>query len=75
MAPLMDEQLRALRFLARRHGCAEEVLLAQGFTTGQLGWLVSIGLAKLRLGPGGKVPLVKITAAGRKAIANRRRQG
>jgi hypothetical protein len=67
---LSDEQLRALRFLARhRGGYAEEVLLAQGFTTGQLGWLVYVGLAKLRLGAGGRVHLVKITAAGRKAIA------
>jgi hypothetical protein len=47
---LSDEQLRALRFLARHPGgCAEEVLLAQGFTAGQLGHLVYLELAKLRL--------------------------
>jgi hypothetical protein len=39
-----DEQLRALRFLARhRGGCAEEVLLAQGFTAVQIGYLVFAG--------------------------------
>jgi hypothetical protein len=27
------------------------MLLEQGFTTGQLGWLVYAGLAKLRRGP------------------------
>jgi hypothetical protein len=73
MAPLTDEHLRALRFLAGySRGCAEEVLLAQGFTTGQLGWLVSVGLATLRRGRRGigrDVLLVKIAAAGRKAIA------
>jgi hypothetical protein len=73
MATLTDEQLRALRFLARhRGGCTEEVLLAQGFTAGQLGYLVSVGLAKLRAIGGGQkgVFRLKITAAGRKAIAH-----
>jgi hypothetical protein len=70
MAPLTDEHLRALRFLAsRRHGYKEATLLKQGFTAGQLGWLVSVGLAKLRPGAGGKVPMVRITEEGRKAIA------
>jgi hypothetical protein len=46
------------------------VLLAQGFTTGQLGWLVYVGLAKLRRGGGyAKVFRVKITEAGQRAIA------
>jgi hypothetical protein len=71
MATLSDEHLRALRFLARhRGGCDEAMLLAQGFTTGQLGHLVHTGLAKLRAAAGRtKVFRVKITAAGRKAIA------
>jgi hypothetical protein len=70
MADLTDEQLRALRLLARhRHGCNEAMLLEEGFTAGQLGYLVYAGLAKLRLGGGGKAFLVRITAAGRKAIA------
>jgi hypothetical protein len=71
MTALADEQLRALRFLAGRPGgCTEARLLQQGFTTGQLGHLVHAGLAKLRGGAGlTKVYRVKITAAGRKAIA------
>jgi hypothetical protein len=72
MATLTDEHLRALHFLARRprYGYKEATLLEQGFTTGQLGWLVYAGLAKLRLGAGGsKVLRVMITAAGRNAIA------
>jgi hypothetical protein len=71
MATLSDEHLRALHFLARRprYGYKEASLLEQGFTTGQLGWLVYAGLAKLRAAAGGKVLRVKITAAGRKAIA------
>jgi hypothetical protein len=73
MATLSDEHLRALRFLAgRRAGCTEEVLLEQGFTAGQLGWLVYAGLAKLRRGGGftsAKVLRVKITEAGQRAIA------
>jgi hypothetical protein len=45
MATLSDEHLRALRFLAQhRGGCAEVVLVAQGFTTAQLGHLVFAGL-------------------------------
>jgi hypothetical protein len=69
MATLSDEHLRALRILAGYPGgCDEVILLAQGLTTGQLGYLVSAGLAKLRGAAGGRF-LVKITAAGRKAIA------
>jgi hypothetical protein len=49
MATLNDEQLRALRFLARHtRGCTEATLLEHGFTAGQLGYLVYAGLAKLR---------------------------
>ena len=72
MATLSDEHLRALRFLARHPGgCTEATLLKQGFTTGQLSQLVFIGLAKIRRAGGigrPKLLLVKVTAAGRKAI-------
>ena len=70
MATLRDEQLRALRFLARHPGgCTEATLLKQGFTTAQLGQLVYAGLAKLRGTGRSKVFRVKITAAGQRAIA------
>jgi len=70
MATLSDEQLRALRFLARHPGgCTEATLLGQGFTAGQLGYLVYAGLAKLRGAGRPKVFRVKITEAGQKAIA------
>jgi hypothetical protein len=75
MATLSDEHLRVLRFLARhRSGCSEEVLLlTQGFTTAQRGWLVYAGFAKLRRTGGymmsAKEFRVKITEAGRNAIA------
>jgi hypothetical protein len=70
MGTLTDDQLRALRFLARRPGgCTEATLLEQGFTAGHLGHLVFTGLAKLRGTSRPKVFRVKITAAGRKAIA------
>jgi hypothetical protein len=73
MATLSDEHLRALRFLAQhRGGCAEVVLLKQGFTAGQLGYLVYAGFAKLRRAGGRtsiRVLRVKITEAGRRAIA------
>ena len=69
MAILSDEHLRALYFLARHPGgCTEEKLLEQGFTTGQLGWLVYTGFAKLRRAGGymsAKEFRVKITEAGR----------
>ena len=72
MATLSDEHLRALRFLARHPGgCTEGRLLKQGFTTGQLGHLVFVGLAKLRgAGRPGRPKRIrmKITTAGRKAI-------
>ena len=70
MATLSGEQLRALRFLARHPGgCTEATLLKQGFTAVQLSQLVYAGLAKLRGESHPKVFRVKITAAGRKAIA------
>jgi hypothetical protein len=67
---LSDEHLRALHFLALHPGgCTEATMLEQGFTVGQLNRLVIARLAKLRLGDGGKAFLVKITAAGQRAIA------
>ena len=70
MATLNDEQLRALRFLARHtRGCTEATLLEHGFTAGQLGYLIYAGLANLRGESRPKVFRVKITEAGRKAIA------
>ena len=45
------------------------MLLKQGFTAVQLGQLVFTGLAKLRVVGRPKMFRVKITAAGRKAIA------
>ena len=46
MAQLNDEQRRALRILARHlDGCAEAVLLAEGFSIGQVTFLVGEGLA------------------------------
>jgi hypothetical protein len=70
MATLSDEQLRALRFLARHPGgCTEATLLKQGFTAVQLSQLVYAGLAKLRGESRPKVFRVKITAAGQRAIA------
>ena len=49
MADLTDEQLRALRLLARYpSGCPGAVLLEQGFSYDQLSDLVLDGLAKLQ---------------------------
>jgi hypothetical protein len=74
MTTLSDEQLRVLRFLARHPGgCREATLLEQGFTAGQLGYLVYAGFAKLRRGgrhTGPKVFRVKITEIGQRAIAD-----
>jgi hypothetical protein len=71
MAQLNDEQRRALRILARHlDGCAEEVLLAEGFSVGQLTVLVREGLAGTRLVQAGSRQRVwvQITDAGRRAI-------
>jgi hypothetical protein len=70
---LSDEHLRALRFLARHpNGFTEATLLDQGFTVVQLSYLVYVGLAKLRRpGPTTAAFRVRITMAGRKAIAER----
>jgi hypothetical protein len=70
MGKMTDEQRRALRLLARSpNGCTEAMLLDQGFTVVQLGELIFAGFAKIRAAGRQRVFLVKITAAGRNAIA------
>jgi hypothetical protein len=73
MAELSDEQRRALRLLSRRlDGCAEEVLLAEGFSIGQLAELALEGLVETKRAPVGSgchSVWIKITEEGRKAIA------
>jgi DNA-binding MarR family transcriptional regulator len=72
MAKLSNERRRALRILARHlDGCAEAVLLAEGFSIGQLAELALEGLAETRRAQVGSRHRVwiKITEAGRKAIA------
>jgi hypothetical protein len=76
MAKLTDEHRRALRIMARHpHGCAEALLLSQGFKLDLLGDLVFGGLA---LATPQDAPTsvhqkmivwMTITAAGREAIA------
>jgi hypothetical protein len=76
MASLSDEGRRALQLLAgHSDGCDEEVLLANGFTMGQLAGLVFDGFATVRAtlvpfnGREKSVVWMKITAAGETAIA------
>jgi hypothetical protein len=75
MAKLNNDQRRALEMLAQ-DGCAEAVLLADGFTIGQLTDLVIDGLATCRVArmalDGREKPVVwmRITEAGRKVIAD-----
>jgi DNA-binding MarR family transcriptional regulator len=72
MAALNNEQRRALRILARHlDGCAESVLLAEGFSVGQLTALVRQGLAETRIiqASSRQRVWVQITDAGRRAIA------
>jgi hypothetical protein len=77
MADLTDEQQRALQLLAGHgDGCAEAVLLADGFHVGQLAVLVVDGLATMRRTAtivGGRqknVVWMEVTDEGRKAIAD-----
>jgi hypothetical protein len=77
MAKLSDEELRALRLLARSpNGCTEPVILAHGFTLDQIANLVFGGLAKREVrnmtadGRQLKVVRMQITDAGRKSIAD-----
>jgi hypothetical protein len=74
---LNDNETRSLETLARAaDGCAEAVLLTDGFTIKQLSGLVIDGFATLerrRTSVGGRerpVLWMQITAAGRKAIAD-----
>ena len=73
MTDLTDERRRALRVLARfLDGCAEAVLLAEGFSIGLLAKLALEGLAETKRAPDGSDRhrvWMKITEAGRKAIA------
>jgi hypothetical protein len=76
MEELTDEQRRALTVLARHpDGCAEAVLLADGLHAGLLTVLVFDELAEMQrtvTDIGGRqrtVAWMKITAAGREAIA------
>jgi hypothetical protein len=76
MGMLNDVETRSLEALARApDGCAEAVLLADGFTIKQLSGLVIDGFATLerrRTNVGGRerpVLWMQITEAGRKAIA------
>jgi hypothetical protein len=76
MEELTDEQRRALTVLAPHpDGCAEAVLLADGFHVGLLSVLVFDGLAEMQRTVteiGGRqrtVAWMKITEEGRKAIA------
>jgi hypothetical protein len=72
---MSNEQRRALEVLARHpDGCAEAVLLADGFHVGQLAVLTFDGLAEMQrtvTDIGGRrrtVAWIKITEEGRKAI-------
>jgi hypothetical protein len=72
MTNLTDEQLRALQLLARHpDGCAEAVLLADGFFVGALAVLVVDGFATMHRTATdvGNVVWMEITEEGRKAIA------
>jgi hypothetical protein len=79
MEKLTDEQWRALRLLARspNHGCTEAIMLAHGFESAMLAKLVLDGLAKVEVHDTKvagrrvkvKVTWLRITEAGRKAIA------
>jgi hypothetical protein len=70
-----DDQRRALEMLAHQDGCAEAVLLADGFSIDQLAGLVVEGYAVMqrrRVDISGRMRTVvwmQITEAGRKAIA------
>ena len=72
MAELSDEQKRALLILADHlEGCAEDVLLAEGFSVDQVAALALDGLAETRRAQRGSRHRVwiQIAAAGQKAIA------
>ena len=76
MAKLNDDQRRALKTLAHPDGCAEAMLLADGFSIDQLAGLVVGGYAVMqrrRVDISGRMRTVvwmKIAEAGQKAIAD-----
>jgi hypothetical protein len=77
MEKLSNEELRALRLLARYpSGCTEPVIMAHGFELDQIATLVFRGFTKREVSNvtiGGrqvKVVRMQITATGRKAIAD-----
>jgi hypothetical protein len=76
MAKLNDHQRRTLEMLAHQDGCAEAVLLADGFSIDQLAGLVVQGFAVMqrrRVDISGRMRTVvwmQITEAGRKAITD-----
>jgi hypothetical protein len=76
VAKLNDDQRRALKTLARPDGCAEAMLLADGFSIDQLAGLVVGGYAVMqqrRVDISGRMRTavwMKITEAGQKAIAD-----
>jgi hypothetical protein len=66
-----DQHRRALLVLAHHpHGYSEAVLVERGFTTVLLGQLLANGLVKMRAAGRQKVVLLKITMAGKRAIAD-----
>ena len=75
MAKLNDDQRRALKTLAHKDGCAEAMLLADGFTIDQLAGLVIEEYAVMqrrRVDINGRertVVWMQITEEGRQAIA------
>jgi hypothetical protein len=72
---LNDDQRRALKALALQDGCAEAMLLADGFSIDQLGGLMIEGYAVMqrrRVDISGRertVVWMQITEEGRRAIA------
>jgi hypothetical protein len=76
MAKLNDDQRRVLKTLAHQDGCAEAMLLADGFSIDQLTGLVIEGYAVMerrRVEISGRertVVWMQITETGRKAIAD-----
>ena len=76
VAKLNDDQRRALKTLAHQDGCAEAVLLADGFSIDQLAGLVVGGYAVMqrrRVEISGRMRTVvwmQITEKGRMAIAD-----
>jgi hypothetical protein len=77
MEKLSDEELRALRLLARHpSGCTEPVILAHGLELDQIADLLFRGFAKREVNNvtiGGrqvKIVRMQITATGRKAIVD-----